>query len=117
MHVVGFTSEVPRYMAISDFFIGKPGPGSISEALAMRLPVIIEQNNWTLPQERYNADWVREHETGIVVDDFRDIETAVRRLLDPPAFQRYRASVAKVNNRAVFEIPDILERILQSHGS
>ena len=32
MHVVGFTSEIPYYMVLSDFFIGKPGPGSISEA-------------------------------------------------------------------------------------
>ena len=46
-------------MWLSDFFIGKPGPGSISEAIQMKLPVIIERNSWTLPQERYNADWVR----------------------------------------------------------
>ena len=31
--VEGFTQEIDYYMAISDFFIGKPGPGSISEAL------------------------------------------------------------------------------------
>jgi UDP-N-acetylglucosamine:LPS N-acetylglucosamine transferase len=42
-------------MALSDFFIGKPGPGSISEALSKHLPVIIDCNAWTLPQERYNA--------------------------------------------------------------
>ena len=56
--VEGFTAQVPFYMAISDFFIGKPGPGSVSEAVAMNLPVIVERNAWTLPQERYNADWV-----------------------------------------------------------
>ena len=60
MHVEGFTREVPRFMRLADFFIGKPGPGSISEAVAMGLPVIIERNHWTLPQERYNADWVEE---------------------------------------------------------
>ena len=60
MYVEGFTKEVPRYMQLADYFIGKPGPGSISEAVAMRLPVIVERNAWTLPQERYNADWVRE---------------------------------------------------------
>ena len=27
--VEGFTTEVPYYMRLSDFFIGKPGPGSI----------------------------------------------------------------------------------------
>ena len=34
MFVEGFTREVPLYMELADFFIGKPGPGSISEALA-----------------------------------------------------------------------------------
>jgi len=33
IHVEGFTTSIPYYMALSDFFIGKPGPGSISEAL------------------------------------------------------------------------------------
>ncbi len=65
MHVEGFTREVPRFMRLADFFIGKPGPGSISEAIAMGLPVIIERNHWTLPQERYNADWVEEQGVGI----------------------------------------------------
>ena len=46
--VEGFTSEVPYYMHLSDFFIGKPGPGSISEAVQMQLPVIVERNAWTL---------------------------------------------------------------------
>ena len=31
--VVGFTPEIRHYMQLSDFFIGKPGPGSISEAV------------------------------------------------------------------------------------
>src|SRR5579883_1270405 len=60
LFIEGFTREVPRYMQLADYFIGKPGPGSISEAVAMRLPVIVESNAWTLPQERYNAVWVRE---------------------------------------------------------
>src|SRR5579864_8374241 len=33
MFIEGFTTEMPYYMRLSDFFIGKPGPGSISEAL------------------------------------------------------------------------------------
>ena len=68
--IEGFTQEMPYYMSLSDFFIGKPGPGSISEAVAMKLPVIVERNAWTLPQERYNADWVREQHAGMVVESF-----------------------------------------------
>ena len=57
-YVEEFTSEIPYYMHLSDFFVGKPGPGSISESIAMRLPVVVERNAWTLPQERYNTEWI-----------------------------------------------------------
>ena len=107
-----FTSEVPAYMHLADFFIGKPGPGSISEAVAMKLPVIVERNACTMPQERYNTEWVRERGVGIVLPDFRGIDAAVRELL--ASLEQYRARVEKINNRAVFEIPGILERILSA---
>ncbi|MBM3774571.1 MAG: galactosyldiacylglycerol synthase [Acidobacteria bacterium] len=110
--IEGFTREVPHYMRLSDFFIGKPGPGSISEALQMKLPVIVERNAWTLPQERYNADWVVEKQVGIALKSFRQIGSAVARLLEPEQYRRFRANAATLENRAVFEIPGILEEIL-----
>ncbi len=110
--VEGFTREVPYYMHLSDFFIGKPGPGSISEAIAMKLPVIVERNAWNLPQERYNCEWVREQDVGLVLRNFRGIAAAVEQLLEPATYARMRANAAAQSNRAVFEIPDILERIL-----
>jgi 1,2-diacylglycerol 3-beta-galactosyltransferase len=115
LFVEGFTKEVPRYMQLADYFIGKPGPGSISEAVAMRLPVIVERNAWTLPQERYNAVWVREQGVGIVLRNFRGVAAAVNQLLEPAAYERYRAATERLVNRAVFEIPDILERIAANH--
>src|ERR1700692_4798962 len=102
-YIEGFTSEIPYYMHLSDFFIGKPGPGSISEALAMHLPVVVERNAWTLPQERYNADWVLEKGAGLVLPNFRGIGEAVRKLLGN--LDEYRANVSKIENRAVYEIP------------
>jgi 1,2-diacylglycerol 3-beta-galactosyltransferase len=112
MHVVGFTREVPFYMALADFFIGKPGPGSISEALAMRLPVIVERNAWTLAHERANADWIQEHDVGIVVNRFSRCTSAVRDLLVPERYERLRRNAARLRNRAVYEIPALLESIL-----
>ena len=103
-------------MQLADYFIGKPGPGSLSEAVAMRLPVIVESNAWTLPQERYNADWIRENGIGIVLPDFRGIARAVEELLEPDAYARFRAATERLHNRAVFEIPDILEKILGADG-
>ncbi len=106
--VEGFTTEIPYYMRLSDFFIGKPGPASLSEALAFSLPVIVVSNAWTLPQERYNAEWVRSEGVGIVLRSFGDVNRAVAQVLAEPCYGQ-RASALR--NRAVFEIPDILQKI------
>jgi 1,2-diacylglycerol 3-beta-galactosyltransferase len=115
MFVEGFTKEVPRYMQLADYFIGKPGPGSLSEAVAMGLPVIVVRNAWTLPQERYNAEWIRENGSGVVLKNFRGIAAAVDQLLEPADYQRFKTAAERLENRAVFEIPDVLERVLASH--
>ncbi len=114
--VEGFTREVPYYMQLSDFFVGKPGPGSISEALAMRLPVVVERNAWTLPQERYNTEWIRENQVGVVLKSFRDIHAGLRELLDPVNFERFGCNAAAIENRAVFEIPEMLASVLQQQS-
>ena len=110
--IEGFTAEVNQYMQLADFFIGKPGPGSVSEALAMKLPVIVECNAWTLPQERYNAAWIVEKEVGLVLWSFREIDKAVAQLVEPATLSRYRTNTAALENHAVFEIPEILGKIL-----
>ena len=110
--VEGFTTNVNYYMQLADFFIGKPGPGSVSEALAMHLPVIVECNAWTLPQERYNAEWIVEKEVGLVLKNFKTIGPAAARLIDPQTLLRYRTKAAALQNHAVFEIPRMLETIL-----
>jgi 1,2-diacylglycerol 3-beta-galactosyltransferase len=109
----GFTPNVDFYMALSDFFIGKPGPGSISEALQFHLPVIVECNAATLPQERYNAEWVTENKMGIVLKSFRDIGGAVDRLLEPATFAELSVNASKYKNNALYEIPEFLEEIAQ----
>jgi UDP-N-acetylglucosamine:LPS N-acetylglucosamine transferase len=108
--VVGFAQNVEYYMALADFFIGKPGPGSISEALQFHLPVIVECNSKTLPQERYNAEWVTENGYGIVVPSFKKIAPAVRRLLESATFNEFRLTVGEYSNRALFEVSSILEQ-------
>ncbi len=112
VHIEGFTTQMPRFMQVADFFIGKPGPGSLSEALCMGLPVIVERNAWTLPQERFNTDWVAQKELGIVVRSFREIREAVERLRDPAVFARFRGNARLLRNRAVYEVVTILESIL-----
>lgn len=110
--VEGFTREIPRYMQLADFFIGKPGPGSISEAIHMGLPVIVEKNAWTLPQERFNADWVVEQNVGESLSSFSQIVPALERLLAPDRLAELRKKVRAINNRAIFEVTDLLQSFL-----
>lgn len=113
----GFTQEIDFYMSLSDFFIGKPGPGSISEALQLHLPVIVECNGRTLPQERYNAQWVTENRLGIVLRSFRDIASGVEKLLEPATFNELRTNAMAYSNRALVEIPNFLEEIFERANS
>jgi UDP-N-acetylglucosamine:LPS N-acetylglucosamine transferase len=107
--VLGFTQNVEHYMALADFFIGKPGPGSVSEALQFHLPVIVECNGKTLPQERYNAQWVEEKGFGIVVPNFREIAGAVRRLTEPGTFEEFLGNTKRYRNCALAEVSEIVE--------
>jgi Glycosyltransferase family 28 C-terminal domain len=110
--VIGFTKEIHKLMRAADFLIGKPGPGSIAEAMVRKLPVLIECNSWTLPQERYNAEWVAEKRVGIVLHNFREVVSGVQRMLDPTALAEFRKNVAALENRAIFEIPEIFDKLL-----
>ena len=82
----------------------------------MKLPVILERNAFTLPQERYNAEWVEERKVGVVLNNFRSIADAASRLIEPATLRQYRANAAAIENRAVYEIPDILSQILTRHN-
>jgi 1,2-diacylglycerol 3-beta-galactosyltransferase len=99
-------------MSLADFFIGKPGPGSIAEAVHFGLPVIVERNASTMPQERYNTDWVVEQECGIVLRSFDQIESAVQKLLEDSMLERLRAKVSSHKNRAVYEAVEILATLM-----
>jgi UDP-N-acetylglucosamine:LPS N-acetylglucosamine transferase len=110
--VLEFTSEIQRYMRLADFFIGKPGPGSISEAVQQHLPVIVVRNPWTMPQERYNTQWILENNVGLVLPSFRSIGAAVQQLAG--RLDEFRSALHRIDNRAVFEVPAILSTILSA---
>jgi UDP-N-acetylglucosamine:LPS N-acetylglucosamine transferase len=112
-HVVfGFTSEINLLMRLSDYFIGKPGPGSLSESIHMGLPVITFKNASTMPQERFNTTWVTEHQYGLVINKLRELSDAVEKMIaELPVFKAY---VLATNNRAVFEVVSVLDQIMDS---
>ncbi len=112
--VVGFSSQIPYFMRLGDFFIGKPGPGSISEAIHLGLrssscetrgPCLRTLQRRLDPRTRRR----------MVLDSFSGIRSAVTTLTSQ--LDRYRSNIARISNRAIFEIPDILDRILCISGA
>lgn len=108
--VVGFTPDVGRYLRMSDLMIGKPGPGSLSEALHCGLPIVTVRNAWTMPQERYNTEWLVEQGYGLVGKSMRDIRPTVMRMVD--RLDAFKRQVAGYHNEAVFEVPGFVAELL-----
>ena len=109
---LGFTDRVAEVLAGSDLLVTKPGPGSLSEAFHQRVPVVVTRNIHTIPQERFNTDFVRDRALGLVVPHWREIPAAVLGLnRDAAARAAMRDRIAALPpNRAVFEVLDVIAR-------
>jgi len=107
---LGFTDRVADLLAASDLLVTKPGPGSLSEAFHQRVPVVVTRNVHTIPQERFNTDFVRGRGLGLVVSHWREIPAAVLRLYrDAPERAAIRGRLAALpENRAVYEVIDVV---------
>ena len=74
MTVFGYTDRVADIMAVSNVIITKPGPGTINEAIAMKLPILIDNTDISLFWERANVDFVLKYGVGQKIKKFRQIE-------------------------------------------
>jgi hypothetical protein len=81
----------------------------------MGLPVIVTRNAWTMPQERWNTDWVKEQGVGLTLRSFSQIDAAVARLL--PRLDEFKRRAAAVENHAALEVPRQLAAILQARSA
>jgi len=113
MAALGFTDRVADVLEATDVLVTKPGPGSLSEAFQHGVPVVVTRNVHTIPQERFNTDFVRDRGLGAVVRHWREIPDAVRALRSDPARRAaIRARLAALPpNRAVYEVIDLIARV------
>jgi 1,2-diacylglycerol 3-beta-galactosyltransferase len=64
MTVLGFTDKIPEYFRAVDLLVTKAGPGSLAEANAAQLPVVVY--DYVPGQERGNVDFVRNNGLGAI---------------------------------------------------
>jgi UDP:flavonoid glycosyltransferase YjiC (YdhE family) len=114
LHACGFTDQVAALMAASDVLVTKPGPGVIAEALHQRVPIVAIANGRTVPQERYNAEYLAKYGLGCVEHRWRDLAACVRRLAGDAHERRGIAwrQAALPENQAVFEALDFFAACL-----
>jgi 1,2-diacylglycerol 3-beta-galactosyltransferase len=49
---------------------------------------------------------------GIVLDNFRTVAEGVKKIVEPTTLARLKNNVKALNNRALFEIPEILAGLM-----
>jgi UDP-N-acetylglucosamine:LPS N-acetylglucosamine transferase len=109
--VVGYTSQVPYYMHLSDFLIGKPGPGTIMEGLAANLPLLMDISNVIIHESR-NIEWVERHGFGLPFNHPAQLLARIEELTRPEVYDPLKRRVSAYENRAVLEIPQSIETIM-----
>ena len=77
LHALGFVENISDWMVASDCLVTKAGPGTIAEALARGLPLIL--SGFLPEQERGNLRFVVENGAGIYTPDALAIADTVRR--------------------------------------
>ncbi|MFC1571087.1 glycosyltransferase [Candidatus Margulisiibacteriota bacterium] len=95
MRVFGFTDQVPEIMAESDLIITKAGPGTIAEALAMNLPIII--TSWLPGQEEGNVEFVVREKVGRVCKEPGEVVEAVKEFREKSKFEELKKNIKRVS--------------------
>ncbi len=79
--VFGFVQNMPEMMRASDVIVTKAGPGTICEALACNLPIIL--SGYVPGQEEGNVTYVVENHVGVLAYDSVELINMLRRLVKP----------------------------------
>lgn len=107
--IFGFVQNMPELMQASDVIITKAGPGTICEALACHLPIIL--SGYVPGQEEGNVEYVVNNDVGVLVRTSGELVDALRRLIKPGSSEMSRrvANVKRISKpNASFEIAHCL---------
>lgn len=109
LKVFGFVAEMPRMMKAADVLVGKAGGLTVSEALAMGLPLLIF--NPVPGQEVYNVDFLVNYGAGLWCRDQADVTGKVRFLATHPERLRQMSDNAAALGRPA-AVKAVCERVL-----
>lgn len=86
--IFGFVQNMPELMHASDAIVTKAGPGTICEALACGLPIVL--SGYVPGQEEGNIVFVEKNDVGVFAHDPIELVHELRRLLKPGSLELRR---------------------------
>lgn len=113
VHVHGFVRNMPAWMQAADCMVTKAGPGTIAEAMASGLPMVL--SGYVPGQESGNVAYVVDRGIGVFVQDSWGIARMVHRWLEPgnPDLQAMRLRARELAcPRAAVDIASALSELL-----
>lgn len=116
--VFGFVQNMHEMMHASDVIVTKAGPGTICEALACNLPIIL--SGYVPGQEEGNVAYVEQNKVGILAYDSVELINILRRLVKPGSelFRQEQENARRISRpRASFDIANFILNLLPPAGA
>lgn len=113
VRIAGYVDNMPLWMAAADVAVTKAGPGTIAEALACGLPLVLSR--FVPGQETNNVDFVVENQVGVYHSAPQQIAATVAAWLEPgnPALAAMRARAKTLARpHAASEIAKALSQLI-----
>ena len=106
--VLGYSDKMERLMRAADVMVSKIGGLTTFEALACRLPIIMDHITEPMPQESNTADLIASHNAGLRLCQVGDIVPILRNLIEN------RSDCLAMSDAAhELSIPDATKRVVQ----
>jgi 1,2-diacylglycerol 3-beta-galactosyltransferase len=115
--IFGFVQNMPELMHTADVIVTKAGPGTICEALACNLPIVL--SGYVPGQEEGNVDFVVSNNVGMLATDLIELVDAIRRLIKPGSqeLRQQQENAKRISRpRASFDIAHCILSYLPPRG-
>ncbi len=112
LEIVPFTEHVHTLMALCDLLITKPGPGTLNEAIALRLPILVDYMSTPLFWEKVNIELVQARGIGKAIHTMDGLEPTILQMLEPTTQQQIKEAYNLLPPNHFYEkLPSIVEEL------
>ena len=102
--IFAFIENYSELLSSVDIVVTKPGACSIFESIERGKPLLIEHNNSTLIQERYNSKWVKQNGFGLIFKNSKTLISELTKLICEDTYMQIKKNLENYNNNSALII-------------